>query len=792
MNQAVLPALEEHLEQVQRVAAQDPAAAARLLFRFRVLDPAMGSAHFLVDALDVIADRVQKFLATTPLPQTGAYLDDLRAEAGAGAELVEDGRLLRRLLLKHCIYGVDLQEMAVELARVALWLASFVPGLSLAYLDHNLQQGDSLVGVASPSIFSKSSGGRTAAAALWAQPGGPLDQVLERAGQLALEMTDMPDRTPAEVRQSKEKSEELGRILAGATRAFNLWTAEAFGVAGARRELDRADAIIRGEVDDPKAKTLLEKAEREARQRHFFHWPLAFPEVFHPSSERNPGFDAVIGNPPWEVVLVHELTFFAMHDPGLRGVRSEQERDARIQALVDRFPHLAEELATQRKIVQTQRSFFKPENGYDIQGAGQLDLYELFCERYMTLARVGGRIGVVLPRVAFLGKGNRGFRRWLFKSCEAERLDFILNNRNWCFPTHPQYTIALMAVRVTPPPKGAAVTVSGPSASLEEFTNNAQGPGVRILLDDLARWTPSPAGDPSGEPSWEVPLLPTHDHARILAQIRRGPRFDRWATAHAGVFPVQGDMNETTDSAMRSTRSGIPVWKGGSFDQYDPHGRDPAGYADWDELLAFLQRKRLSPRSGFAARFPRAALSDPATHPIHRPRVAFRDVSRATDSRTVRACLAPPRTALVHSAPYLVFPRNDIAEQAYVLGVLNSLPFDWQARRFVEEHLYFFILDLLCFPPEDSVDMVGIARRAARLSCVDSRFAEFAGAAGVPCGPLVREERDALRAEIDALVAHAYGLAAEDLEIVFSDFTLDAVSSEYRALVRQKFEELAP
>jgi hypothetical protein len=791
VNQAVLPALEEHLEQVQRVVAQDPAAAARLLFRFRVLDPAMGSAHFLVDALDVIADRVQKFLATTPLPQTGAYLDDLRAEAGASAELVEDGRLLRRLLLKHCIYGVDLQEMAVELARVALWLASFVPGLSLAYLDHNLQQGDSLVGVANPSIFSRSSGGRTAAAALWAQPAGPLDQVLERAGKLALEMTDMPDRTPAEVRQSKEKSEELDRILSGARRAFGLWTAEAFGVAGARKELDRADAIIRGEVDDPKARALLEKAQKEGEQRHFFHWPLAFPEVFHPSSERNPGFDAVIGNPPWEEITIEELGFFALHDPGLRGLTAETERRTRIERLLARYPELHDEFEARKLEIEVQRSFFRPENGYEIQGSGDLDLYELFCERYQALARAGGRIGVVQPRSTFLAAGSRGFRRWLLGSCSLDRVDFLLNAGRWAFDMEPRYTIALMAVRVSPPPKGAAVTVSGPSAGLEEFLSNAQGPGVRILLDDLARWTPTPLGDPSGEPSWEVPLLPTHDHARVLARMRRGPRFDRWAQAHGGVFPVR-ELDETNHRRYFRHKRGLPVWKGRSFDQYDPHGRDPAGYADWDEVLAFLQQKRLSARSGFAARFPRVVLSDPATHPVHRSRVAFRDVSRATDSRTVRACLGPPRTPLTNKAPYLVFPGGDAREQAYVLGVLNSLPFDWQARRFVETTLNFFILNLLCLPPEDSVDMAGIARRAARLSCADSRFAEFAGAIGVPCGPLTREERDALRAEIDALVARAYGLTADDLEIVFSDFTLDAVSPEYRALVRRKFEELVP
>ncbi|HJW76824.1 MAG TPA: hypothetical protein VJ787_14365, partial [Thermoleophilia bacterium] len=271
---------------------------------------------------------------------------------------------------------------------------------------------------------------------------------------------------------------------------------------------------------------------------------------------------------------------------------------------------------------------------------------------------------------------------------------------------------------------------------------------------------------------------------------RRGPRIDRWALDHGGVFPAT-ELHETQQKRFFRHKKGVPVWKGRCFDQYDPHGREPAGFAEWEEVLGFLQQKRMSSRSGFAGRVPAAVLKNSATHAVHQARVAFRDVSRATDSRTVRACLVPPRTPLTNTAPYLVFPDGRPVDEAYVLGVLSSLPFDWQARRFVETHLNFYILDLLCFPPEEDVDATEIARRSARLSCSDKRFAAFARNAGVPCGPLAGEERDTLRAEIDALVSHAYGLTSEDLQIIFSDFTLDAVSPEYRALVRQKFEELA-
>lgn len=814
INHSVVPALQEHLRQVRELARTDGRAAERLLFRFRVLDPAMGSAHFLVDALDVIADHVQTFLADTPLPPLRERLDTLRAEARA--ESADDAQLLKRLLLKHCIYGVDRSGMAVELARVALWLSSFVPGLALSYLDQNLKQGDSLVGVGSLDTLrpmSDDGRGEGQKVWLWAAEGQALDEAIRRAGELALRIADSDDRTKEEVEHSRDLRRQLEDSIGGVRDALDLWAAEPFGLKGARAALTNGDEIIAGAPPSDLA-ALLASARAEARKRHFFHWPVEFPEVFHRESERNPGFDAVIGNPPWEKIKFERQSFFALHDPGLRGLSSGGERDRRVRLLLQRFPELEQECEEGVNLSASLKPFFRPENGYRAQGGGDLDLYELFCERYATLTRSGGRLGVVLPRVTFLGYGSRGFRRWLFRECHPTRLDQVLNTQKWAFPIHPQWTLVLLAAQVGPPPKGGALVASGPSRSLTDYEEAIEGEPILIPLDDLAGWTPPSPDDASQEPTWEVPLVPSQEHIRALELIRRGPRFDRWARGEAtrmqihvnlaaeprlirgsgrslGVFPTT-ELHEAQQRGLftPSKPGGVPVWKGRSFDQYAPHGDKPAGAGAWDEILDFVQRKRLSPKSRFGKVFPREVLEDPTTHPIHRARVAFRDVSRSTDSRTVRACLVPPRTPLTDKAPYLVFPSGGPLAEAYVLGVLNSLPFDWQGRRYIEQQLKYFILDMLCFPPDDVVDHEGIARRAARLSSVDARFADFAEQAGVEHGPLFEPERDKLRAEIDARVAHAYGLTEDNLRFILTDFTERAVTPEYRSLVLDKFAEL--
>ena len=142
VREAVRPAFEQHLAEVRELAATDPRAAARQLFEFFVLDPACGSAHFLVEVVEELADQIATLLGELALPAVREELDGLRRAAGStfGAG-IEDTALLKRLVLKRCVYGVDLSRMGAEIAKVSLWLGSFVPGLSLAYLDHNVQVG---------------------------------------------------------------------------------------------------------------------------------------------------------------------------------------------------------------------------------------------------------------------------------------------------------------------------------------------------------------------------------------------------------------------------------------------------------------------------------------------------------------------------------------------------------------------------------------------------------------------------------------------------------------------------
>ena len=219
-----------------------------------------------------------------------------------------------------------------------------------------------------------------------------------------------------------------------------------------------------------------------------------------------------------------------------------------------------------------------------------------------------------------------------------------------------------------------------------------------------------------------------------------------------------------------------PVYKGESFDLWNPDTGIYYASAEPGPVLDWLQRKRI--RAGKSRRdsphreFPMEYLRDRSTLPCFEPRIAFRDVSRATDSRTVRAALLPPEVFVTNKAPYFLWPRGDERDQAFFLGVLSSIPLDWYARRFVEISMNFFIINSFPIPRPGRDDRAWkrVVELAGRLACPDRRFAKWAKAAGVGYGRLAADEKEDMIHELDAVVAHLYGLGEAQLVHVFETF----------------------
>lgn len=333
---------------------------------------------------------------------------------------------------------------------------------------------------------------------------------------------------------------------------------------------------------------------------------------------------------------------------------------------------------------------------------------------------------------------------------------------------HPQYTIGLITI-VKGQVHAGQVAMRGPYFSLEEYEESVDYPTRRVVAQEFKRWV-------DGAP---FPLVPHADSLEVFLKLRSHPRLDTpdgpWQ------FTPLRELHTTDNKALFDfdlDRPGgdMPVLTGGSFNLWNPDHGGPYAYAESAEVTRWLQerrRRQIRLTSSALHGMPAAWAADPDTLPCRHPRIAFRDVARATDSRTVVCSLVPAGVALVHLCPYLLRKRGKPSDEAYILGILSSIPLDWYARRYVELHLTMGLLNSFPIPSlsGESPLRERIVNVAGRLAAVDSRYATWAAEIGVPVGSVTDQaKRDNLTAELDALVSLSYGLARSDVEHVFATF----------------------
>lgn len=769
LDHALEPALDDHLQRVHSLLERgDGAAAAAAFFDFRCADIAMGSGHFLVAAVDRIEARLSAFLALNPIPAVLAELDQLRRTALEALGDLADGvpiettSLLRRQVARRCIYGVDRNTIAVELARLAIWIHTFVPGLPLSFLDHNLVSGDSLTGIATVDEALEILGQDDERTGTINIMRTQIEAFLDRASDALRRLGTIADATVPDVKQARNAHTEALERVAPAAALFDLLVAHRLAVAELPASIE--EAAILGAAERELQDAAGKSARAVAREVRALHFPVAFPEVF---VRERPGFDCILGNPPWEEATVEELGFWALRFPGLKSL-SQADQKKEIVGLRKSRPDLVAEY--EQALADAERTRRLLLGGpYPGMGTGDPDLYKAFTWRFWQTCRDGGAIGVVLPRSALSAKGSAPWREQVLSQGEFDDVTLLLNNAQWVFDdVHPQYTIGLVSIR-----KGnefaGQISVRGPYPNLARFAAGKLAAPVTFAVDDFRTWTEHAS----------FPLIPSPEALTVFLKLRSHERFDStarsWSARPITEFHATSDKHFMILSRDDAGNSAWPVYKGASFDIWNPDTGTYYAWADPVVVVEELQRRRVAglrrSNSVFYGSDPQWA-ADPETLPCRQPRIAFRDVTNRTNTRTVVACLVPRNLVLTNNAPYLLWARGDERDQAFVLGMLCSMPLDWYARRFVETHVNFHIFNSLPIPDpgRDHPRRRRVEEIAGRLAACDDRFAAWADAVGVPVASVGDDERPDLLAELDAAVALLYGLDETDLRIVYETF----------------------
>lgn len=509
---------------------QDNEATVWNLLDLKVLDPAMGSGHFLVETVDFITDKVLDFLAGFPWNPVQVLIDqrirqqilDSLDEQGVkiNEDRLTDVNLIKRLVMKRCVYGVDLNPMAVELAKVSLWLDSFTLGAPLSFLDHHLKCGNSLIG----TTIAELKKAVTESGSLFAIPMGPLDV----ATRLMERIANQTDASPAEAEKSAETYWDVLKQVRGYRALLDCLTARHFGQAKAGDVVVHAEALglqledwersLQAVAVDRQAAPLariIRESQRISEERRFFHWDIDFPDVFF-TARREPehrGFDAVIGNPPYIFII-------------------DVPDDCR------------------QYYVRTWKS-----------AEYRFDVYGIFIELALSVVPHGGRSGFIVPHTLLNNNSFGTLRAMLLKQCqELALIDFTVP----IFEEASNEPMLILAAK-SKPDAGECTRVCGARISDAELSPSA----LRLL----------PHGVFAALPGFPFVIPEDLDIGQVVQKcIEVGGRVGDYVEA------TQGLRTGDNERFLRSQPDGQGVWRpaiGG--DQIGRYEIEPSDlYVDYD------------------------------------------------------------------------------------------------------------------------------------------------------------------------------------------------------------------
>lgn len=684
LQESLVPVVEARL----REAGEDPKKQEEALLSLKVLDPAMGSGAFLISALEYLAEKL--------LEVRGQGKDDLEALYAA-----------RHLVASRCLYGVDLNPMAVELAKLALWVASAAKGKPLSFLDHHLKVGNSLVGAPEDFLargipkeaYDREGVPREVRKGLSFGPG---------AGSLLFPLPkppflDFEEETAAQVEEKRARyrawreSEEVRKweLLADYwTAAFFLrpapgvrlpdaqglnWLAQQMGASLAQWE--------QSSYLSPPTRHAIEAAKRRHR---FFHWWLEFPEVM----ERG-GFDVVLGNPPWEKLKLQDKEFFADKAPEVAQAENAAKRKRLIQALKEKDPELFRAYQEALAEAEAVSGFVRHSGRFPLTARGDVNTYPLFAELARALRAPKGRAGLVLPTGIATDDSNKEFFAQVVERGELYAL-YDFQNREKLFSAvsslqkfcvfvlgNEGKTTARMAFFLTRP------------EDLEDATRVfSLAPEDFALLNPNTRTCPVFRTRQDAELTRavyrRVPVL----WRESLGQPRRGYLEESpWGVRFLALFHMANDAHlfRTREELLnqgfrlvgnrfvRGEEVYLPLYEAKMFWHYDHRfatfeGKDTRDVEPGEKRdPAFLPLPRYwVPQEETEARLREAGWERGWL-------LGFRRIARSTDERTsIFTCLP---TYGAGDSVFLLLSQESAPLQVVLLGLLDSLPLDYVARQ---------------------------------------------------------------------------------------------------------------
>ena len=813
-----------------RLKTLDPAEK---MLELKVCDPAMGSGHFLVNLVDHLADRVITAMAEAEASVEGYIsplterIDVIRNTIIENAEehgwvideeQLDDRHIVRRMILKRCVYGVDKNPMAVELAKVALWLHTFTVGAPLSFLDHHLRCGDSLFGSWVRTGIEKA----TEQGGLFLE--GPVKRAMRAAAPMQI-IENLTDVEIAEAHRSADVFAEVEEMTTPLNAFLSLFHAFDWMNIRDRDDKDALSTYLKGIFGDPidiaagtiEVSTETDGGERfigmlnQARQilddERFLNWQVAFPGVWSEweSAGLNGGFDAVIGNPPWDRMKLQQVEWFASRRREIALASRAAGRKRMIADLEKADDPLARDFAEASERAMTAIRIARSCGDYPLLSGGDVNLYSLFVERAMTIVKPDGMVGLLTPSGIASDKTAARF----FKGVSTEgrlRALYDFENKKVFFPdVHASFKFCIFVASPSP--------VEDPAKCAFYLHSVAE-------LDAPERCFPLTAADFSSvnPNTGTAPIFRSRRAAELTTAIygRLPVLVDRSSGDEVKAWPVKYTrmFDMTNDSDLFRTREELEEEEG-AYPVGGNRFASPSG--DWVPLYegkmvqAFDHRAAsivVNPENQHRPAQPKPAtleqrqdfdwLPNPQFWVLRRATsfptapylLVFKDVTAPTNVRSMIAALIPG-SGVGNTLPILSTDGHTALDAALLIANFNAIPFDYVARQKIQgQHLNWFIVEQLPVVPPDHYEAVRFGPKTAgeivretvlELTYTAHDMAPFARDMGYvdedgdvkPPFTWDEERRLPLRSKLDAAFFHLYGVTnRDDIRYIYSTFPI--------------------
>ncbi|EAI0054482.1 class I SAM-dependent DNA methyltransferase, partial [Campylobacter jejuni] len=754
------------------------------ILKFKILDNACGSGHFLVGVLNAITHIVlSDFDHFTNLKEL--YEEEKENILNYIKDFVQDyevdeSDILKRLLLKRIIYGVDLNPFSIELTKLSLWIDSFIFGTPLSFIEHHIKCGNALINSNlsdfkdlikqnSSNLFTNS-----------------ITQEFEILQEVFEKLDNLKDTNEEQIKQSKQiYQNEITPKLDKLNLYLNYINTLHFVN---KEELQILKALSQDDIQNlsqnEQAKAIISKYQKEF---NFFNYELEFPEIVE--NQVFKGFDIIIGNPPWDKTKFSDSDFFPQYKSDYRSLIASKKKEIQDNLLAKDY--IKQNYEKQKAYINDLSEYYK--KAYPLnKGSGDGNLFRLFVEKNLSLLKQDGNLAYVLPSALMFEDGSLTLRKEILENKTLEYF-YSFENRQAIFAdVDSRYKFALMLIKNTQANHTHKIKMMFYKTDINSLKNKDEI--LTLNLKDIKKLSPT-----------HLALMELKDKQALEILRKSYNAFQNLSFDYID-FRRELDMTNDKDLFIEEFREGLlPLYEGKMIHQFD---------ANFSQTTYFLEKakfdERLKSKELYRAKKATGKELNPKLIKYDREffRLGYRKISRDTDERTLIASLLPKNCGGADST-YSNIPKQYVLKDdvicmdivpyeriLFVLALFNSLVVDFIIRNMVQINVSKSYLERIPLPQPSDEEIQNneiyktLAKNALLLQLYNDQnhhFDELKQEFNIKNEeiPKTKKAYDILRAKNDLLVKELYGLSDDEFSYMISTFkVLNEKQSEYITLLK--------